>query len=124
MISNPPQAAWTVEIPSWAPPSLNRLLRLHWAKAGRLKKRVYHTVAVACFAARVPQAKGKRRVSLSVVVTGQTGIADPDNLWKVLLDACVACGALVDDSAQWCALGEVKVERGKTRSTCITLEDL
>ena len=48
---------------------------------------------------------------------------DPDARLKVLLDACVRAGLLVDDADEWCELLPRVKERGRTRTT-IVLEDL
>ena len=49
---------------------------------------------------------------------------DPDASWKVILDACVAAGRLVDDGPQWCELGPVNYGRGPKRATTIILEEI
>ena len=61
---------------------------------------------------------------MNVLVTAPGRLPDPDNLLKSLLDALVHAKLLVDDSAAWVELGEVRVERGGHRKTVVTLEDL
>ncbi len=119
-----PMTTWRVEIPGWLPPSVNTLLTRHWAAAGKLKKRAYRVVSVACLVAQVPKAKGKRRVSIVATMGPRGRLRDADGLWKVILDALKACGAIVDDGPRWVELGQIWVERAKERSTCITLEDI
>ena len=116
--------AWTVEIPDWTPPPLNKLMRMHWGVAARHKRAVYGLIDVMLWKHRVPRAEGRRRVSVAVTVAGRSGIPDADGILKLLLDGLVRCGALVDDSAKWCELGAVTVDRGPARSTRITLEDI
>jgi hypothetical protein len=118
--------AWSIEIPGFVPPSVNRLLGLHWGKRGRVKRGVADTIALASYASGdpVPDAVRKRRVSVSVTVSGRGGLIDPDNALKCLLDALKANRLLVDDSAKWCEIGEVTVERGPETRTRIILEDI
>ena len=115
-------ASHVLTIDGWRPVSLNHLLKSHWAKRGRRKRHDRDMVALHALAQRVPQATGRRRIS--VLVEGIRRLPDPDNLLKSLLDAAVACGLLVDDSGEWCELGDIEVTRGKTDRTVITLEDL
>ncbi len=115
---------WTIEIPGWIPYSTNRMIRAHWGKATKYKRAAYAAIDAMAFNAGVPQARGKRRVSVTVTVSGRGRLPDADNMLKCLLDGLTYCGVLVDDSAKWCELGEVRVERGATRGTVIVLEDL
>jgi Holliday junction resolvase RusA-like endonuclease len=108
-------------IPEWSPTPLNRLLsRVRARIKGKQTDRL--VVVAHALAQDVPRAKCKRRVSVRVTAPGR--LPDPDNLLKSLLDALVAARLLVDDSAAWIELGQVKVERGPRRQTVVTLEDL
>jgi len=111
---------------AWSPPSVNRLLAAHWATAARIKRAVKDQVAVARLTATepIPDATGKRRVKIAVTVAGRSGMPDPDNVLKCLMDALKANRLIVDDSARWCEVGAVDVGRGKARRTVIILEDI
>ncbi len=119
--------SWHLTLEAWTPPSCNRLWKAgHWSVGHRLKRDAAAVVAVALLLAAppVPRATGRRRVGVAVTVSGRSGLPDPDNLWKVLLDALVAHGLVVDDSSAWCELGGVTVGRAAARRTVITLEDI
>ncbi len=76
-----------------------------------------------CAVNRIPVATGPRRVDLKI--TNRLGRErDPDASWKSVLDGLVHARMLIDDSRRWVKLGDVTVERGSERSTCITLTDL
>jgi hypothetical protein len=112
-------------IPGWHPARLNDLMGGgHWARRHRLKKADRQLVAAYTKAAGVPQATGRRRVSLELTLAPRQRAADPDAYWKSALDALVACGLLVDDSRQQLQLGTVTFRRGPARQTRIVLEDL
>lgn len=114
--------SWRVEIPDWTPPTVNDLLRGHWVKKYRLKKAAAKLVAGYCVLAGVPEADGPRKVSLRLEGWPAGNLPDPDNLWKVLLDSLVSCRRLIDDSSEWCELGDVEVLRSKRRRTVILIE--
>ncbi len=114
---------YTVTIPKWHPTSLNKLLSLHWARRTKAKQSDYDLVAWYCNEALVPKATGKRRIGLRLILGKGSRAPDPDNMLKVLLDALVACGRLVDDNRQYCELLPAEFERGE-RATVITLEDV
>jgi hypothetical protein len=114
-------------IPRWRPATINQLLNLtHWARY-RLKGSDQRIVAGYAVKAKTPMADGKRRVSLTVVMGPRRRACDPDSLWKSLLDACVACGLLVDDSREWVELGPIEQRRaakGEQWGTWLELTDL
>lgn len=117
---------YRIAIPDWKPTSVNSLLRSHWSRRSKIKTADADMVAVYARIAGVPQASGKRRVSISVLVKPGKGgrLPDPDNLLKSTLDALVKCGLLLDDSADRCSIGSIDVERGSETSTAIYLQDL
>lgn len=122
--SSPPPdrpKVYRIEIPCHTA-RLNELLGC-WRKAARLKRRDRQTVALACLAARVPPAEGKRRVSL-IVGLGPRQRCDPDCFHKSLLDALVRCGALRNDSSAWVELGPVEMARAPRPMMTVVLEDL
>jgi hypothetical protein len=117
---------WRIEIPGYVPPSVNVLLSLHWAKRSRVKRSVADTIALHRYLGprRIPDAVRKRRVSVSITVSGRGGMPDPDNVLKVLLDACTANRLIVDDSAACVEIGDVRVRRGQETRTILELEDV
>lgn len=116
---------WAIAMDGFVPPSVNRLLALHWARAQKVKQSVYAHVAVARhLAGAIPDATCTRRVSVAVTVSGRSGLPDPDNILKCLVDALVHNRLLVDDAAAWCRIGDVSVARGPATRTVVTLEDV
>lgn len=116
---------WEIVVDGWVPPSVNKLLKLHWSKAHRLKQGVYATVATARYlSGPIPDATCCRKVSVEVTVAGRSGVPDPDNVLKCLVDALVHNRLLVDDAMAWTRIGYVAVARGKQTRTLITLEDI
>jgi hypothetical protein len=113
---------YTITIPDHTPLALNRLLRIHPRRRGKVLRGEANLVAAYAYLTGVPRATGRRRVALQVTMPG-CGI-DPDAAWKSLLDALVTCGLLRDDSAAWCELGPVAITRGAYRKTIIILEDM
>lgn len=103
--------------------TLNQLLMGRWA-GYRLKKRDKQIVAVACLADGITKASTPRRVSLLLTMAPRRRRPDRDAFWKSLLDALVACGALVNDSPKWCSLGDVEYQRGESDQMHVTLEDI
>lgn len=113
-----------VRIDHWHPTPLNELLNCHWAERGRKKKADAQIVGVSVRGADVPRASLPRLVALEITLGKGQRAADPDAYWKSLLDGLVACGALKDDSRQWCHLGEVSFVRGERPRTVIRLENV
>jgi Holliday junction resolvase RusA-like endonuclease len=109
----------------WKPPTLNQLMRGRLATRMRLGKAARLAVGEACREASIYHAfRVKRRVSLEITLSGRQQKCDVDAPWKATLDALKHAGAIVDDSAKFCALGEVTFLRGDRTSTRIILEDL
>lgn len=104
-------ARHVITIPNWRPALQNEWTGRHWAVKARMKKADRETVAAYALAAGVPKAAGKRRVSLTAYLGKGQRRWDPDNTWKSLLDALVACGVLADDSDKWAELGPVAFVR-------------
>lgn len=113
-----------LHIDRWHPTRLNVLLAACWQVRARKKRFDADIVKAMFLGAETPRAKGKRRVSLEIVLGPRQRGADPDAYWKSVLDALVQCGALRDDSRIWCELGEVRFDRGKNWGTTIVLEDI
>jgi hypothetical protein len=106
------------------PALLNQYVGRHWSVGYDLKTRDKGIVAVAAYNAMIPRATGRRRVSVCLVVGPRKRTPDGDSVLKSLLDALVACGALKNDSKEWCELGAVTFARGKRTETVVTLEDI
>lgn len=116
--------SWVIWMPGWIPVSLNRLLYRHWASASRAKRAAMAAVVAACVDCRVPAATGRRRVSIVVGLPDRRHRPDVDNLPKAVLDGLTACGALVDDSDDWCEQTAVRIAYGVDKGTTITLEEI
>jgi hypothetical protein len=113
--------SYTFVVEGFLPTRLNELLRAHWSKRARLLKGDAERVGFAYRQSGIPEARGKRRVS--VCYLSPRPPRDLDASLKGLLDALVACGALLDDSPAWCELGRLTFDAGP-RATVIGLEDL
>lgn len=91
------------------PPSLNRLLNMHWAKRGRIKEEWSRLVWAAYmekygdWTMVPPHEHGCRNVLLEYYFRTNRR-RDADNYQKIILDALVANGLLVDDSPEWVAV--------------------
>lgn len=114
----------TFEIPGWHPARVNELYDRHFWNKAKLKKRDRETVALAKHACRIPEAVGKRRVHVTIVLGPRMRGGDVDAYWKSLLDALVHCGLLIDDRAAYVELTPVKFDRGQEKSTVVGLEDI
>jgi hypothetical protein len=84
-----------LELPMW-PLSLNRLLALSPHKRGRVKKECVELISAMCWQQSVTKATGKRRAYVTFI-SPMDSAGDGDNGLKILLDALVAYGALLDD---------------------------
>jgi hypothetical protein len=76
----------------------------------------------------IPDAKSRRRVTITRCYSGQQKLRDHGNLvggMKPVVDALVLCGLLKDDSPKWCEVyyHQRRVEKGE-RGTYITIEEL
>ena len=120
---NPNTRQWEVVVPSWTPPSLNKLLRMHWATRYRMGRVINRRIALACLVAKVPPATVKRRVSITLGYARKCRALDEDNAVKLLLDALVKAGALVDDSPEWLERGPYAV-RFDGQATYLEIEDV
>lgn len=114
--------SFTIEIPRWHPAPLNKLMKGHWSNGHQLKK--VDRAMVAAYASGVPKAKGKRRVSLHIILDKGQRAADPDAYQKSCLDALVHAGVLVDDNRQHVELAPVTFSRDPQGwGMVITLEE-
>lgn len=116
----------TFAIPDWHPTRLNELLNSHWAKAQRRKNEDAGLIAVYACGANIRKARRgqRRRVSVVLTLAPRQRAGDPDAYWKSLLDGLKRAGLIADDNRQGVELMPLQFERGQTRKTTITLEDL
>jgi hypothetical protein len=120
-----PPGRWTVEIPGYLPTYDNILINSHWAKANRLKARDKRAIGLACLAAGVTRAVGRRRVLIRLCSPRYAHAhqrPDPYAAHKSTLDALAACDALVDDATEWVEAPPATCEAGR-KATVIELED-
>jgi hypothetical protein len=118
----PRPATYRMDIPGWRPALINDLVGRHPMAIHKRKGRDLKQVATACLVFGVPKATTRRRVRLTI--SGRYGrFPDDDSPFKSVLDALVRCGALVDDSREWCECDEPRFVRGP-RFTVIELEDI
>lgn len=111
-----------VFIPDWRPTPLNKL-RGHWSVIHKAKKADKEIIAAMCRS--VPKATKKRKISLYIDLDKHQKRFDVDAPWKSLLDALVACKALVDDSTKWAETGGIEYGRNyETPGTWILWQDL
>jgi hypothetical protein len=114
---------FTINIPRWHPTPLNKLMKGHWSNGHQLKK--VDRAMVAAYASGIPKAKGKRRVSLHIILGKGQRAADPDRQFKSLCDALVHAEMLVDDNRQHVELAPVTFSREPAAwGSVITLQDL
>ena len=116
-------------IPRCPPRSLNRLLRMHWARRRELMELWRQEVAVAAIQAGRPQLQAARlRFTL---VYDRVPLPDVDNalavVAKLCLDGLVNAGVLPDDGPEHvrCVeLESLRVERGMGRvEICLVAEE-
>jgi Holliday junction resolvase RusA-like endonuclease len=117
---------YTLHIPRWQPRRLNELLSCHWAKAARLKRADRQMIAAYARKAKTPQATGKRRVMLTILLKPHQRGADPDAYHKSYLDSLVYAGLLIDDNRQHVELAPVQYRRAGEQDwgTIVALEDI
>lgn len=118
---------WTLTIDGVLPMSMNERERVsHWTRRRELQD-FTRTIAALAQNAGVPQAKGKRRVTLTIVKGKRSRRRDDpanrDSRAKSVLDALVANGLLRDDSDEWLDWPGVVETKADVKQTIITLED-
>jgi hypothetical protein len=103
------------------PPSLNKVLRMHWAKKRGLLE-AWRWMIKAAFG-QPGACDGKRRVKITLF---HSRFFDKDNAYgacKVIFDALKAEGFIVDDRAEWLeATVEQEKCKHKERHTVIEIE--
>lgn len=114
------------------PPSLNKLLRMHWATRGRLRQ----DWRVLVFDAAIEVDPEAVLFGIEIAPTEPKLVQldfyfpdrrrrDADNYQKLALDSLVANGLLYDDSMDWCEVrvrGFVDKENPRTEITLETAD--
>jgi hypothetical protein len=115
---------WRITIPNWQPCPLNRYRGRHWSREHKAKKEARELIGTYAYMVPVPRATGPRRVRLHVTLGSAQPQPDRDAYDKVLLDALVSCGLLLDDGETGLK-GRLQVTftRGSTHATAIVLQD-
>lgn len=85
-------------LPRWRPPLQNEYRGRHWSVAHRLRCTATDILAAHALQQRVPRATGRRRLTLSVRLAPRQKRWDRDASDKLLLDALINAGLLIDDS--------------------------
>jgi hypothetical protein len=116
-------------IPGWRPMRLNQMIGRNKYAVSRAKKKEYEMVGAYAILAMVPRATGRRSVRLEVVLEGRQQRVDQDAYSKVVLDALVECGLLIDDDKANVAWEQPTFTRreandGQEAGTWIVLTDL
>jgi hypothetical protein len=107
------------------PPSLNKVLRMHWAKKRQLKRSWHLQVWAETGLGPVPSAPVPRKRKVGITLH-HSRFYDKDNAYgacKVLVDVLRAEGLIYDDTAEWL---DLTVEQAKCphkqRHTVIEIE--
>lgn len=79
---------------------------------------------VAAYTNHIPQAQGKRRLGMTIVLKPRQRACDPDSQFKSLCDALVANGMLKDDNRQGVEVMPAKYDRSPDWGTHITLREM
>jgi hypothetical protein len=99
---------YTMWIEGWRPVPTNLYMRMHFGKRKRTRKRIAEILALYKRLNKVPDAQGKRRVGLHIMLGKWEKRADPDAYWKALLDAMQDAYLLTDDSYEGVELAPIK----------------
>ncbi len=116
-----------LRIDRWRPPLINQFRGKHWSVAHKLRTNMMSLLWAYARCQGVPPATTRRRVSLAICLAPKQKVPDADSMDKLLLDALVGCGLLLDDGAKG-LVGRVEVSfsRGGIGEwgTVISLEDV
>ena len=115
---------WKIDVPD-VPPSLNKVLRMHWARRRSLKDSWMAQIAVRARLAgwKVKPVDVKVR---GIITIHNARTYDKDNAYgacKIIFDALKTLGLIVDDRKEWFDV-DVRQEKckRKDRHTVIELE--
>ena len=111
------------------PPSMNQVMRMHWAERKRLRSQLQWelTAALADVGRKLPpplygKAAPRRRVTIT---TYRPRRLDPDNAQpKILLDAMRDIGLIRNDSPRWLELVVNQAIEKRDCRTEIKIEDM
>ena len=117
-------ARYEIRIDNWHPPLFNKVRGKHWSVEHKMKVALAELIGWYAAVEGIPKADHRRRVALRLAGWPQGRLPDRDAFDKMLLDALVITGQLVDDGPKWLE-GRVDVEltRAEKKSTVIILED-
>ena len=97
-----PATGYRLTIPD-VPPSLNKVLRMHWAKKGKLRDSWTMMIKGALLPHRTPQ--GAQKAKMRVIVTFHNARTyDRDNAFgacKVIFDVLRRLNLIFDDRPEW-----------------------
>lgn len=112
-------------VPNWTPPRLNQVRGRHWSIEHRAKKQTAELLRLYAIYANIPPANCKRSAAIIVTLSSRQKQPDRDAYDKILLDALVRAGLLMDDSDRGLH-GRLSVEfhAGGGKQTLIILEDI
>lgn len=123
-LKRPERRSVVIRVPG-CPPSLNKLLRMHWAKRNLLKRQWTNDIKLSAqvmeYAVLMNWAKSRNRLRLRICLR-HARLFDKDNAYgsvKVVLDAIKSLGFIADDSPEFIDL-EVTQEKSRTVETVIT----
>lgn len=120
---------YEIVIPNWIPARLNQLMG-NRKRAGALKKRDKLKIAIEQRFRPIPEATGRRRVTIEITYAKGDRQADPDAYQKSVHDALVKAKLLKNDTNRWVEMTHpiylptnprYRTERRMTR---IILEDI
>ncbi len=97
-----------LRIERWRPPLANQWRGAHWSKAHKLRTEMMSLLWAYARSQGVPPATTRRKVSLAICLAPKQKVPDADSMDKLLLDALVGCGLLLDDGAKG-LVGRVEV---------------
>ncbi len=117
-------ATYRLFLPSWRPTPKNALLGRHWGVKASKKRGDLDMIRAYALVNRTPEAKGKRRVSLEIVLTGRQKQVDEDAYMLSLFDALKRSRMIVDDSPRWLEWGGIVYSRDGEPGTTIVLSEV
>lgn len=116
-------AEYCIKIPNYHPTRLNALLAMNYHAANNRKKGDTQMIAAYAMQAKIPKAKGKRKVEITIEIT-KGREPDPDAYFKVVHDALKQTGYIIDDSSKYIDFVPTKFIRAKHKAIVIRLTDL
>lgn len=116
-------AEYYIKIPNFHPTRLNALLAMNYHAANNRKIGDMQMIAAYAMQAKIPKAKGKRKVEITIEIT-KGREPDPDAYFKVVHDALKQTGYIIDDSSKYIDFVPTKFVRTKHKATVIRLTDI